>query len=719
MRKLIKKITVVLALMLSLIMLTACEDESVSYTATFKADGVTVSEVTFTVESEGIDAPDVPEKPGYTGAWESFTLGAESITVNAVYTPITYTATFKADGETVGEVTFTVESEKITSPKVPEKPGYTGTWERFTLGAKSITVNAIYTPVTYKITYETNLSGISGGTLKTFTVESETFTVPSLSGDAFNFIGWYLDEALTVAADTEITKGTVGDVKLYAKLECTHSYEYTVTKKAGPLTDGVGTYTCSVCGDSYTEKIPATKSIKILAIGNSYSVDSTRYLYGILENAGIENIRIVNMYIAGCPIDKHWENIQGDLSAYDLYESSTVSKTMVRDNTAKRSISYAVALDDWDIVTLQQRSNFAGLPSQYGNLQNVIDYVKENEPNADIYWHMTWAYSPTRAENYPEFGRTQIGQYNAIVDTVESLILTNPDIVGVIPTGTAIQNLRTSLLGDDLTRDNTHLSSGTGRYTAAMIWAKALTGCDLTDITGTPSYSADNEAYGDEIRANLVYIKEAVDNAFETPFAVTDSIYPPTSDGSGDTGTEGGGSTEGGGITEGGGSTEGGETVVTPPEVDFDETLSDLTDDDIAYLTENGYSPSDYKLLDISFYDNEYYNSTGNSKRRVGTDNFLNTFVATEIFSRYEIVVGSIIRLDVGQYRPEAWTALDVKTPTDIRPANSTANLTVVTEKWWGDFNYRAFNLRKSGSITSDEIISGQIIILSATHQKR
>ena len=89
MRKLIKKITVVFALMLSLIMLTACEDESVSYTATFKADGVTVGEVEFTVESDGIDAPDVPEKPGYTGAWESFTLGTESIPVNAVYTPIT------------------------------------------------------------------------------------------------------------------------------------------------------------------------------------------------------------------------------------------------------------------------------------------------------------------------------------------------------------------------------------------------------------------------------------------------------------------------------------------------------------------------------------------------------------------------------------------------------------------------------------------------------
>ena len=40
--------------------------------------------------------------------------------------------------------------------------------------------------------------------------------------------------------------------------ECSHSYTSEVTTEAGCLTDGLMTYTCSLCGDSYTEAIPYT-----------------------------------------------------------------------------------------------------------------------------------------------------------------------------------------------------------------------------------------------------------------------------------------------------------------------------------------------------------------------------------------------------------------------------------------------------------------------------
>lgn len=40
--------------------------------------------------------------------------------------------------------------------------------------------------------------------------------------------------------------------------DCDHSYTGTVTTEPGCLTEGVRTYTCTICGDSYTESIPAT-----------------------------------------------------------------------------------------------------------------------------------------------------------------------------------------------------------------------------------------------------------------------------------------------------------------------------------------------------------------------------------------------------------------------------------------------------------------------------
>lgn len=58
-----------------------------TYTATFIADGVTVDTVTFTVEDAEIsNVPEVPKKGGYIGAWESYSIIASDITVNAVYT---------------------------------------------------------------------------------------------------------------------------------------------------------------------------------------------------------------------------------------------------------------------------------------------------------------------------------------------------------------------------------------------------------------------------------------------------------------------------------------------------------------------------------------------------------------------------------------------------------------------------------------------------------
>ena len=103
-----------------------------------------------------------------------------------------------------------------------------------------------------------------------------------------------------------------------------------------------------------------------------------------------------------------------------------------------------------------------------------------------------------------------------IVDTVKEKILTNSDIDGVIPSGTAIQNLRGSYIGDTLlTRDGYHLSYDIGRYAAALTWYKQLTGADLTDLTVIPQAHPRLKVY-------LRVIKEAVNGAVEQPFSVTE-----------------------------------------------------------------------------------------------------------------------------------------------------------------------------------------------------
>ena len=55
--------------------------------------------------------------------------------------------------------------------------------------------------------------------------------------------------------------------------------------------------------------------MKVLAIGNSFSMDAMRYLHQIGLAEG-EEIFCANLYIGGCSLQRHAENIRTLESAY-------------------------------------------------------------------------------------------------------------------------------------------------------------------------------------------------------------------------------------------------------------------------------------------------------------------------------------------------------------------------------------------------------------------
>ena len=50
------------------------------------------------------------------------------------------------------------------------------------------------------------------------------------------------------------------------------------------------------------------KNLKILSIGNSFSDDAQRYLYQIAR-AGHQEMKVVNAYIGGCSLHRHYTNM--------------------------------------------------------------------------------------------------------------------------------------------------------------------------------------------------------------------------------------------------------------------------------------------------------------------------------------------------------------------------------------------------------------------------
>lgn len=139
---------VMLVLLLTLAFaLTSCGGDPVSHSVKFMNGEEVVYETTFKegeTELHYSEIPSVPSKEHYEGAWEEYTLGTEDIVVNAVYTPIEYTATFKVGNDVVQEVKFTVETTALAEPTVPAKDGYVAAWADYTLEPKNFTVKAVY-----------------------------------------------------------------------------------------------------------------------------------------------------------------------------------------------------------------------------------------------------------------------------------------------------------------------------------------------------------------------------------------------------------------------------------------------------------------------------------------------------------------------------------------------------------------------------------------------
>ena len=55
--------------------------------------------------------------------------------------------------------------------------------------------------------------------------------------------------------------------------------------------------------------------MKILSIGNSFSVDAHAYLSALGKEAGVE-ITAVNLAIGGCSLKTHWENVESNSKSY-------------------------------------------------------------------------------------------------------------------------------------------------------------------------------------------------------------------------------------------------------------------------------------------------------------------------------------------------------------------------------------------------------------------
>ena len=260
--------------------------------------------------------------------------------------------------------------------------------------------------------------------------------------------------------------------------------------------------------------VEQVKSVKVLMIGNSYSDDTSWYIPDIAKGFDFGEVEFGVLYIGGCSIQKHYEHSQTGYKGYEFRYYQNGAWTTKYGNELK-SLEYGITFKNWDFITLQQSSVQSGKVDSYGEaLTNLIAYVQKTATNADVQfvWNMTWAYADTY-ENMQKNGYTnQISMYQLIANAVKKKIATNKNFVAISPAGTAVQNARTSVLGDTLNRDGTHLTKDIGRYIAALSMFCTLTGYSVDDI----QYAPDGISV-----ANISIAKQSVKNALNNKYNVT------------------------------------------------------------------------------------------------------------------------------------------------------------------------------------------------------
>lgn len=225
------------------------------------------------------------------------------------------------------------------------------------------------------------------------------------------------------------------------------------------------------------------KTIKVLAIGNSFSEDAVEnYLYELAAAQG-DSLVIGNAYIGGCSIDRHLDNLKRGKADYAFRKIVGGKKT----DTKKSRLDSIIVNEPWDIISLQQASPLSGQPDSFKNLGELKRMVQElaTNPNVEIVWHLTWAYpQKSRSGAFKNYGSSQETMYKAILNTAKQE-LPKVSISRCIPSGITVQLAREDL-GDCMNRDDIHLSLSLGRFAAACTWCEFLTGKSILYNTYWP-----------------------------------------------------------------------------------------------------------------------------------------------------------------------------------------------------------------------------------------
>jgi len=235
---------------------------------------------------------------------------------------------------------------------------------------------------------------------------------------------------------------------------------------------------------------------------------------GAARALGFSEITFGTLYVGGCSIEMHYQHAAENRAVYRYY----LNRGDGWNSTPDCSIRDAVQSDDWDWIAIQHGTHGTARYTSYEcyeKLSPLISFLRELAPVRTKYaFNLTWLGESTHQHHeILSYGGNMALMREKLVEVTKRMVADNPDIDLLVPTGTAIENARTSKIGC-LTRDGYHLSYATGRFIAALAFVSTITGTDAGTITWKPE-GVDEYA--------LKVAVESVKNAQKHPFDITKS----------------------------------------------------------------------------------------------------------------------------------------------------------------------------------------------------
>lgn len=182
-----------------------------------------------------------------------------------------------------------------------------------------------------------------------------------------------------------------------------------------------------------------TSPLKVLAVGNSFTLSLANNMdLDLAAKAAGADLEYAIMYIGGCPLSRHWSNVEkaGDTNflPYAVY-------TNTRKGNFRSNIPQMLKADRWDVVTLQQASAQSFRPESFEPyFGRLVEAIRRHAPQAEIVIQQTWSYC-AMGDNLEKCGAgTQVAMYEGLTRAYKAVA----DRYGlrIIPAGLAVEKAR-------------------------------------------------------------------------------------------------------------------------------------------------------------------------------------------------------------------------------------------------------------------------------------